>query len=73
MRLFVCYDQSGAITSAIKVNVMADSLDNPFGEIEDNEAVIEVESTSELEALESHEIAEQYSVDLSSKKIKRRE
>lgn len=72
MRLFVCYNQSGFITSAIKVNVMADNLENPFGEIEDNEEVIEVKSTPDLEALESHEIAEQYSVDLSSKQIKRK-
>lgn len=69
MRLFICYDQQGNITSAIKVNVMAEGLEHPFGYVPENETVLEVTPMPELETIASHEICDRFIVDIDSKKI----
>jgi hypothetical protein len=57
----------------MKVDVMAEELDHPYGDVKGNETVLEVEMTPELEALYCHEIAEQYSVDLAQKNLKKKD
>ena len=35
MRLFVLYDRDGTVRSAMKVEVMGDGLDHPYGWLEE--------------------------------------
>jgi len=70
MRLFVRFDEKGKIISTMKANAMAAELEHPYGELEDGEAVLEVEPTPEIEALDCHEISENYVVDARSERLK---
>jgi hypothetical protein len=71
MRLFIYYDSKGKIISAMKANFLADSLEHPYGQAGEKEGVLELKLSSELEALDCHEISEQYSVDVKTKELKR--
>lgn len=69
MRLFVRYNQQGEITSAMKVTVMAAGLEHPYGYLNEGEFVLEVAPTSELEAIDSHEICDRYLVNVSNQQL----
>ena len=71
MRLFIYYDSNGKIISAMKANILADSLEHPYGQAGENEGVLEIKLSKELEALDCHEISEQCSVDVKKKELKR--
>jgi hypothetical protein len=72
MRLFIRCNAEGTIVSAMKVNVMTEALEHPYGLLEEGESVIEVDFTAELEALDCHEICEQFSVDLNQKALEKK-
>lgn len=69
MRIFIMYRAGGAITSTIKVNVMAAELTHPFGHLEKGEAVLEVPATPELQALYAHQISQAYHVDVHGQRL----
>lgn len=70
MRVFIRHKQTGEIVSVTKVTVLAEDLEHPYGDLPEGDSVLEVPSTEELEALDSHEIGERYVVDLSGKRLK---
>ena len=72
MRLFIRYNSQGIITSAMKVNVMAEGLEHPYGQLGEDERVMEVEPTPELEALDCHEIDNRYVVDIQNKRLQQK-
>lgn len=72
MRLFIQHDSKGNIISVSKIEVMDPSLKHPYSGLAKDESVLEVEPTSELEALDCHEISEQYLVDMKKMKPKKR-
>ena len=63
MRLFVVYDRDGTIRSAMKVDVMGQGLDHPYGLLEEGEAVLEAKVTGELGKLAPREICERFAVE----------
>ena len=63
MRVFVLHDRDGAIRSAMKVAVMGEGLDHPYGLLEEGEAVLEAKVTAELGKLAPSEIRERFAVD----------
>ena len=69
MRLFVLYDREGTIRSAMKVEVMGEALDHPYGLLEDGEAVLEAKATGELGKLAPREICERFTVDPQKRKL----
>lgn len=71
MKLFVHFDEEGRILSVARVHRTADTLQNPYIHVEQHESVLEMDATGELQALDAHEIAEQYVVDLKSKTLKK--
>jgi len=70
MRIFVRFDEKGKIISVMKANIIAAELEHPYGELKDGETVLEVEPTPDIEALDCHEIAENYVVEARSKQLK---
>lgn len=70
MRLFVRYNQEGKIIAVAKIVTMDESLEHPYGQLEEGEAVLEIEPTAKLKKLLCHEIYEQYTVDAEKKKLK---
>lgn len=73
MRLFIRSDREGNIVSTMKVNVMAEGLEHPYGDLKESEMVVEVEPTAELEKLACHEICELYTFDTEKKKLKKKD
>jgi hypothetical protein len=69
MRLFVLYDRDGTVRSAMKVELMGQGLDHPYGLLEEGEAVLEAKATAELEALAPREICERFAVDPKKRKL----
>lgn len=69
MRLFVLYDRAGTVRSAMKVEVMGQGLDHPYGLLEEGEAVLEAGVTDELERLAPREICERFAVDQQRRKL----
>ena len=63
MRLFVLYHRDGTIRSAMKVEVMAEDLEHPYGLIGEGEAVLEAKVTRELGELAPGEICQRFAVD----------
>jgi hypothetical protein len=63
MRLFVLYDRDGTIRSAMKVEVMGEGLDHPYGPLDEREAVLEAKVTGELNKLAPSEICARFTVD----------
>ena len=72
MRLFIHYDEKGNIISASKTEGLAESLAHPYGHVGEDEAVLEVEPDETLEALDCHEIGEQYVVDVEQRRLKKK-
>ena len=70
MRLFIRHKKSGEIVSAAKVHVMPEGLEHPYVDIGEDEAVLEVKPSAEIEELAAHEIAERFSVDVKGKRLK---
>jgi hypothetical protein len=63
MRLFVLYDRDGTVRSAMKVEVMGENLDHPYGLLGEGEAVLEAKVTGELEKLAPSEICARFAID----------
>ena len=72
MRLFIHHGADGNIISVSKAEIMDPSLEHPYAEVAPGEGVLEVKPTSELQALDCHEIAEHYLVDLKKMKLKKK-
>jgi hypothetical protein len=73
MRLFIHYDRAkGKILSVVMAEVISDSLEHPFGSVEETESVLEVEPTSELSDLDCHEIYKRYVVDTKKMALKKK-
>lgn len=72
MRLFIQHDSKGNVISVSKVEIMDASLAHPYGGLAKEESALEVEPTSELQALDCHEISERYFVDMKKMKLKKR-
>jgi hypothetical protein len=72
MRLFVRFDGRGKIISVGKVEFMHPGMDHPHGAVNEGEDVIEVDPSPEHMALDAHELAEQYSVDVKKRKLHKR-
>jgi hypothetical protein len=72
MRLFIRHKKSGEIVSAAKAHVMPEGLEHPYTDLGDDEAVLEVKPSAEIEELAAHEIAERFSVDVKGKLLKPR-
>ena len=70
MRLFIRHTKDGAIVSVAKADVVPEGLEHPYVDIGEDEAVLEIEPSAELEALPAHEIAERFSVDVKAKQLK---
>ena len=70
MRLFIRHNRAGEIVSATKANVLAEDLEHPYGDLAEDDSVLEVDPTAELEVLDSHEIGERYVVDVAGKQLK---
>jgi len=70
MRLFVRHAKDGEIVSVAKANVLPDGLEHPYGDVGEEEAVLELEPSPELEQIDAHEIAERYTVDVQQKQLK---
>ena len=64
MRLFIRHTKEGEIVSVAKANVLPEGLEHPYVDVGEEEAVLEVESTDELEKLDAHEIAGGFTVDV---------
>jgi len=71
MKLFVHFDEEGRILSVARVHRTGDAPQNPYIHVERQEHVLEMDATEEFQALDAHEIAEQYKVDLKSKTLKK--
>ena len=72
MRLFICHKKNGEIVSVAKARVMPEGLEHPFTDVGEDEAVLEVKPSAEIEELAAHEIAERFSVDVKGKRLKPR-
>lgn len=69
MELFVRFDRHGKILSVGKVEQMHESLDHPHGGLAEGDSVLKIRPTAEQAALDAHEIAVQYSVDVKKRKL----
>ena len=69
MRLFVRHTTDGEIVSAAKASVLPEGLEHPYADVGEGEAVLEVESSPELDQLDAHEIAERFTVDAKGKRL----
>ena len=69
MRLFVLYDRDGTVRSAVKVEIMGEGLEHPYGLLREGEAVLEAKVTAELGALAPREICERFAVDPQKRKL----
>lgn len=72
MRVFVRCDKRGALLAVAKASIIAEGLEHPFADLGEDESVIELEETPELQALAPHEISEQYRADMKRKKLRKR-
>ena len=63
MRLFVLYDRDGTVRSAMKVEIMGEGLEHPYGLVQEGEGVLEAKVTAELAALAPREICARFGVD----------
>lgn len=71
MRLFVRCDQEGNITSTMKVSVMDETLEHPYGPVEEGHLVLEVKMPKGAEEIEPHDFSGLYRVDVKEKKLKK--
>lgn len=73
MRLFLHSDQEGNLLSAIKVTVMVEDLEHPYGDVGEDQRVVEIQPTAELEHLSCHEICDRYILDLKTEQLNPKE
>ncbi|HZD93956.1 MAG TPA: hypothetical protein VE133_06860 [Candidatus Sulfotelmatobacter sp.] len=71
MKLFVHFDEQGRIISVAKVHVSGGAAQNPFLHLEQQDRVLEMNAPEELRAMDAHEIAEQYMVDLKDRTLRK--
>jgi hypothetical protein len=71
MRIFISHDPEGHVVGVLKATVLDASVVSPFGELPQDQAVIEVESTGELEALDCSEIQASFKIDVGTNKLNR--
>lgn len=71
LKLFIHFDEQGQVLSVAKVIAAGGAAPNPFMHVEQQELVLEMDATEEFEALHAHEIAEQYTVDVKSRKLRK--
>jgi hypothetical protein len=69
MKLFIHFDERGQVLSVAKVHAAGGRTQNPFLHVGRQEQVLELELTEEFHALDAHEIAEQYAVDVKQRKL----
>jgi hypothetical protein len=72
VRLFIHFNQQGNIVSVSKVEFMQPDLVHPHGGLMEGDDVIEIDPEEEHISLDAHEIAEQYSVDVKKRKLRKR-
>ena len=72
MRMFIRHKKDGEIISVAKARVMPEGLEHPYTDLGDDEAILEVKPSAEIEELAAHEIAERFSVDVKGKRLKPR-
>jgi hypothetical protein len=70
MRLFIRHKKNGEIVSVAKAHAMPEGLEHPYADVGEDEAVLEVKPSAEIEKLAAHEIAERFSVDVEGKRLK---
>lgn len=69
MRMFTKVNKEGTIISFSKVKSLPEGIDQPFADLAQDESVVEVEPTKDLEKLPAHKIHENYRVNMKSKKL----
>jgi len=69
MKLFIHFDEQGQVLSVAKVHAAGERTQNPFLHVERQELVLELDLTEEFHALDAHEIAEQYMVDVKLRQL----
>jgi hypothetical protein len=70
MRLVIRHQKNGEIVSIAKARVMPEGLEHPYVDIGEDEAVLEVKPSAEIEDLAAHEIPERFWVDVKGKRLK---
>jgi hypothetical protein len=71
MRFFVYCDKQGNITSTMKVDVMDEALEHPYGQVEEDHVVLELKMPKAVAGLDPHDITRLYRVDVKQKKLKK--
>lgn len=69
MRIFVQYNQAGDILSALKVEMLPEGVDQPYGPLGEGEFVLEVPATEELLALDGIQLVSNYRVEPEKKQL----
>jgi hypothetical protein len=72
VKLFVHFNEDGQVISVAKVHGEEAVAQNPFLHTE-QERVLEIKATEELRALDAHEIAEQYVVDVKERRLRKKD
>jgi hypothetical protein len=72
VRLFVHFDRRGTIISVSKVEFMNPDLVHPHAGLTEGDEVIELDPEEEHLPLDAHEIAEHYTVDMKTRKLRKR-
>lgn len=71
MRFFVHCDKQGNITSTMKVEVMDQALEHPYGQVEEGHVVLELKMPKSVADIDPHDITRLYRVDVKQKKLKK--
>jgi hypothetical protein len=71
MRFFVHCDKQGNITSTMKVDVMDEALEHPYGQVEEDHVVLELKMPKAVADLDPHDITRLYRVDVKQKKLRK--
>jgi hypothetical protein len=71
MRFFVHCDKKGNITSTMKVDVMDDALEHPYGQVDEDHVVLELKMPKVVADIDPHDITRLYRVDVKQKKLKK--
>lgn len=71
MRFFVQCDKQGNIVSTMKVDVMDEALEHPYGYIAEGQIVLELNMPKGLADIEPHDITQLYRVDVKGKKLRK--
>lgn len=69
MRMFAKVTKEGTIISFSKVKVLPEGINQPFTDFAEDESIVEVKSTKELEKMPAHKIHEKYRVNMKTKKL----